>query len=80
MCNNVCSCCGVAHRHCYVGGICVLGGTRGIDGVSGLDALVLSLHVTHLTFLQFRKRLDDIFYVDEGPSAVVALSNGFEPC
>ncbi len=79
MCNNVCSWCRVTDRHCYVGGICVVDGTGGINGVSGTDALVLSLHVTHLSFFQFRKILGDIFYVDEGPSAVVALSNGFEP-
>ncbi len=79
-CNNVCSWRGVADRHCYVGWICVIGGTRGIDGTRGSDALALSLHVTHLSFLQFRKILGDIFYLDEGPSAVVALLNGFEPC
>ncbi len=50
MCNNVCSLCGVADRHCYVGGICILDGTGGIDGASGTDALALSLHVTHLSF------------------------------
>jgi hypothetical protein len=49
MCNNVCSWCGVADWHCYVGGICVVDGTRGINGVSGTNALVLSSHVTHLT-------------------------------
>jgi hypothetical protein len=55
-------------------------GNRGINGTSGLDALVLSLYVTHLSILQFRKILGDIFYVDDRPKAVVALSNGFEPC
>ena len=80
MCNNVCSWCGVADQHCYVGGICVVDGTGGINRASGMDALVLSLHVTHLGLFQFRKILGNIFYVDEGPSAVVASSNGFEPC
>ncbi len=80
MCNNICSWRWVADWHCYVGGICIVGGTRGIDGASGLDALMLSLHVTHLIFVQFRKILGNDFYTDEGPSAVVALSNGFEPC
>ena len=61
MCNNVCSWHGVTDRHCYVGGICVVGGTRGIYGISGLDALVLSLHVTNLSFLRFRKILGGIF-------------------
>jgi hypothetical protein len=51
MCNNVCSWRGVADQHCYVGGTCVVGGTRGIDRASGLDALALSLHVTCLSFL-----------------------------
>jgi hypothetical protein len=36
--------------------------------------------VTHLSFFRFRKILGAIFYVDEGPSALVALLNGFEPC
>jgi hypothetical protein len=80
MCNNVCSWCRVADRHCYVGGIRVVDGTGGIDGVSGTDALALSSHVTYLSFFQFRKIIGKIFYVDEGPSAVVALSNGFDPC
>ncbi len=80
MCNNVCSWRGVADRYCYVGGICIVGGTGGIDGASGSDALALSLHVTHLSFLRFRKILGNVFYIDEEPSAVVALSNGFEPC
>jgi hypothetical protein len=74
MCNNVRSWRGVADRYCYVRGICVVGGTRGIDGASGTDAPALSSHVTHLSFLQFRKILGNIFYFDEGPSAVVALS------
>jgi hypothetical protein len=39
MCNNVCSWHGVTDRHCYVGGICIIGGTKGIDRASGLDAL-----------------------------------------
>ncbi len=80
MCNNVSSWCRVTDQHCYVGGICVVDGTGGIDGASGTDALALSLHVTHLSFFRFRKILGNIFYVDEGPSAVVALLNGFEPC
>jgi hypothetical protein len=80
MCYNVCSWCRVAHQHCYVGGICIVDGTGGINGLSGTDALALSLHVTHLSFFRFRKILGNIFYVDEGPSAVLALSNGFEPC
>ncbi len=80
MCNNVCSWRGVVDQHCYVGGICVVCGTRGIDGMSGSDALALSLHVTHLSFLQFKKILGDVFHIDERPSAVVASSNGFEPC
>ncbi len=51
MCNNVSSWCGVAdRRHCYVGGICIVAGSGGIDGASGTDALALSLHVTHLSF------------------------------
>jgi hypothetical protein len=45
-----------------------------------MDALALSLHVTHLSFLQFRKILGDVFYVDEGPSGIFASLNGFEPC
>ncbi len=80
MSNNVCSWCGVVDRHCYVGGIHGVDGTGGIDGVSGTDALVLSSHVTHLSFFRFRKILGNVFYIDEGPSAVVALLNGFEPC
>ncbi len=76
----MCSWRGVADRHCYVRGICVVDGTKGINGASGTDALALSLHVTPLSFFGFRKILGDIFYVDEGPSAVVALLNGFEPC
>ncbi len=80
MCNNVCSWRGVGDRcHCF-GEICSIGGNRGINGMSGLDALALSLHVIHLSLLQFRKILGGIFSVDERPSAVVALSNGFEPC
>jgi hypothetical protein len=51
MCNNVCSWHGVLDRRRYVGGICVVGGNRGINGTSGLDALALSLHVTHLSLL-----------------------------
>ncbi len=80
MCNNVCSWWGVDDQRCYVGGICINGGNSGINGMSGLDILVLSLHVTHLSLLRFRKILGDIFYVDEMPSAVVATSNSFEPC
>ncbi len=80
MCNNVCSWCGVLDRHCYVKGICMVGSTGGINGTSGSDALALSLHVTHLSFLRFRKILGNIFYADEGPSAAVASSNGFELC
>ncbi len=80
MCDNVCSWRGVSDRCHYVGEICVVGGNRGTNGTSGLDILALSSHVTHLSLLLFRKILDDIFYVDERPSAVVALSNGFEPC
>ncbi len=80
MCNIVCSWCEVADRHCYVGGIRAVDGTGGIDGASGMDALALSLHVTHLSFFRFRKILGNIFYVDDGPSAVAALLNGFEPC
>jgi hypothetical protein len=80
VCNNVCSWRGVSDRCCYVGESHFVGGNRGIDGTSGLDVLVLSLHVTHLSLLQFRKIIGNIFYVDERPSAVVALSNGFEPC
>ncbi len=78
--DNVCSWRGVGDRRCCVGEICFVGGNRGIDGMSGSDALALSLHVTHLSLLRFKKILDNIFYVDERPSAVVALSNGFEPC
>jgi hypothetical protein len=51
MCNNVCSWRGVVDRHCYVEGIRVVGGIGGINRTSGLDALALSLHVTHLSFL-----------------------------
>jgi hypothetical protein len=80
MCNNVCSWHKVIDWHCYGEEICVVGGSRDISGMRGLDALALSLHVTHLSFLRFRKILGNIFYVDEGPSAEVALSNGFEPC
>ncbi len=81
VCNNsVCRWQGIVDRHRCVHGICVVGGNRGIDGTSGLDALALSLHVTHLNLLVFRKIPGDIFYGDERPSAVVALSNGFEPC
>ncbi len=80
MCYNLCSWRRVADRYCYVREIRIVGGTWGINVASGTDALVLFLHVTHLSFLQFRKILGDVFYVDEGPSAVVALSNSFEPC
>jgi hypothetical protein len=80
MCDNMCSWCGVTDRYCYVGGNRVVGGTRGIKGASEMDTLALSLHVTHLSFIGFKKILGDIFYVDEGPSAVVASLNGFEPC
>jgi hypothetical protein len=80
MCNSVCSWCRVADRHCYVGGIRVVDGTGGIDGANGTDALALSSHVTHLSFFRFRKILGNIFYIDEGLSAVAALSNGFQPC
>ncbi len=79
MCNNVCSWRGVSDRRRCVGQICFIGGKRGINGTSGSNALALSLHVTHLSFLRFRKIVDKIFYVDERPSAVVALLNGFEP-
>ncbi len=79
-CNNVCSWRRVVDRHCYVEGIYVIGGTGGIDGTSGSEALALSSHVTHLSFLRFRKILGNVFYIDEGPSAVVALLNSFEPC
>ncbi len=78
--NNVCCWGGVGDRRHCVGEIHFIGGNRGIDGTSRLNALELSLHVTHLSLLQFSKILGDIFYVDERPSAVVALSNGFEPC
>jgi hypothetical protein len=61
MCNNVCSWHGVADQHCYVGGIHVIGGNGGIDEGSGSDTLALSLHVTHLSFLQFRKILGGVF-------------------
>jgi hypothetical protein len=80
ICNNVCSWRGVVDWHCYGEGICVVGGSRGINGTSGLDTLALSLHVTYLSFLQFRKIPGNVFYADEGPSAVFASSNGFEPC
>ncbi len=80
MCNNVCSWRGVGDWHHCVGKSCFVDGNKGINGTSGLDVLALSLHVTHLSLLQFRKILCDIFYVDERPSAVVASSNGFEPC
>ncbi len=80
MCNNVCRWRGVGDRRRCVREICFVGGNRGINGTSGLDALALSLHVTHLSLLQFRKILGNIFNNDERPSAVVALSNGFEPC
>jgi hypothetical protein len=80
MCNNVSSWHGVVDQHCYVKGICIVGGTGGINRTSGLDALVLSLHVTYLSFLRSRKILGNVFYVDEGKSAVVASLNGFEPC
>jgi hypothetical protein len=80
MCNNVCGWRGVLDWHCYGKGIRVIGGSRGIDGTSGLDALALSLHVTLLSFLQFRKILGNVFYVDEGSSAVVASLNGFKLC
>jgi hypothetical protein len=78
--NNVCSWWGVGDRCRCVGEICFVGGNRGINGTSGSNTLALSLHVTQLSLLRFRKILDNIFYVDERPSAVVALSNGFEPC
>jgi hypothetical protein len=51
MCNNVCSWRRVAGWRFYVGGVCVVGGTGGINEMSGSDALALSLHVTHLSFL-----------------------------
>ena len=50
MCNNVCSWCKAADRHCYVRGFCIIDGTGGISRVSGMDALSLSSHVTHLSF------------------------------
>jgi hypothetical protein len=50
MCNNVCSWCKAADRHCYVRGFCIIDGTGGISGVSRMDALLLSSHVTHLSF------------------------------
>jgi hypothetical protein len=80
VCNNVCSFRGVVDQRRYVRGIHIIGGNRGIDGMSGLDALALSSHVTYLSLLRFRKILGNIFYVDERPSAVVALSNSFELC
>jgi hypothetical protein len=68
VCNKVCSWCKVVDRHCYVEGICVVGGTGGIDinRTSGLDALTLSLHVTHLSFLQFMKILGGVFLLMRG--------------
>ncbi len=80
--DNVCCWGGVSDQHHCVGEIHFVGGNRGIDETSGLNALELSLHVTHLSLLQFSKILGNIFYVekDERPSAVVALLNGFEPC
>jgi hypothetical protein len=80
MCNNVCSWCGVADRHCYVRGICVVDGTGGVNGATETDALALSSHVTHLSFFRFREMISNIFYNDEGSSAVVVSSNSFEPC
>ncbi len=51
VCNNVCSWRGVVDWRHYVGGICIVGGFRGINEMSELDALALSLHVTHLSLL-----------------------------
>ena len=78
--NNVCSWQGVGDRRRCVGELCYIGGNRGINRMSRLNTLTLSSQVTHLSLLQFRKILGNIFYIDERPSAVVALSNGFEPC
>jgi hypothetical protein len=64
VCNNVCIWRGVSDRRGYVGGICIIGGNRGISRMSGLVALALYLHVTHLSPLRFRKILGNIFYVD----------------
>jgi hypothetical protein len=66
MCNNVCSWRRVVDRHCYVEGIWIVGGTGGIEGTSGLDTLALSLHVTHLSFLQFKKILGNVFTLMRG--------------
>jgi hypothetical protein len=66
MCNNVCSLCGVTDWYCYVGRVCIIDGTRGIDGASGTDALALSLLVTHLSFFLFRKILVNIFMLMRG--------------
>ncbi len=66
MCNNVCSWPRVADRYWYVGGIRVVGGTRVINGASGSDALVLSSHVTHLSFLRFREILGNVFTLMRG--------------
>jgi hypothetical protein len=78
--DNVCSWWGVSDQHHCVGEICFVGGNRGINGTIGSTALVLSLHVAHLSLLRSRKILGNIFYIDKRPYAVVALSNGFEPC
>ncbi len=49
--HNACSWRGVGDRCLCVGEICFVGGNRGIDGASGLDALAMSLHVTLLSLL-----------------------------
>ncbi len=51
MCNNVLSWRRVVDWHCYGERIHVVGGSRDINRTRGLDALALSLHVTHLSFL-----------------------------
>ncbi len=66
MCNNVCSWRGVVDWRRHVGGICIVGGNWGINRASGLDALVLSLHVTHLSLLRFKKIPGDIFKLMRG--------------
>jgi hypothetical protein len=71
---------GVVDPRRYVGGICVIGGNWGVNGTSRSDVLALPMHVTHLSLLQFRKIPGVIFHIDEGPSAVVSLLKGFEPC
>ncbi len=57
MCNNVCSWHGVVDWHCYIEGIFVVGGTGGIDGMSGLGALAFVLACDQFEFPLIHKNI-----------------------